>query len=694
MTQPEVPEMDVSPAKRSPWRNLSFVWLVPVLALIVSLGVAWQSYSNKGTLITIVFQDAAGITPKDTTIRYRDVIIGAVEEVNFSSDMSKVIVAARIDKDVAATFSPDTLFWVVRPEVSARGISGLSTVLSGVYIDSAWIPTTSSDAREFKGLSETPLIRPGHEGTRIKIRSKNGTSLTAGAPVFFRGMEVGRLDTPRLSETADSTDVEAFINAPYDKFLNTNSRFWNMAGFSVTLGPSGLDLNVASLGSLLTGGVAFENMVSGGEPITDDTIIRLFANETAARDSVFTQLSANSVKMSVVFRESISGLASGAPVEFRGLRIGQVSGIGAFIVKTDKGSAVNMRAVISIDPQALGLDADADAETTQAFIAKLVAEGVRARLSTTSIFSAALKVELADVEDATPAELGEDGDGTPIIPSVISDLPDFTATAEGVLQRINNLPIEDVMNQTISLMASIEAITTSQSTQLAPDAILGLIDDARGLIGKEDTQAIPAEVRGVIADLRSIMAELKERGAVDQLSSALVSVDKASADIAAASGDLPALIEDLRSIATKVNELQAEELIAAVTRVMNSTDALIGAEGIKDIPPALASALTEVQASLRELREGGAVANTNATLASAREAADAVAQAARDFPDVTAQLDQVVSKADALLSAYGDRSTFNSETLDLLRELKAAAKSVAQLARTIERNPNSLILGR
>ena len=166
MTLPDIPEMDVRPAKRSPWRNLSLVWVVPLLALIVSIGVAWQSYNNKGTLITITFKDAAGITPKDTTIRFKDVIIGAVEDVNFSKDMSSVEVSARINKDVAATLNEDTLFWVVRPEVSARGISGLSTVLSGVYIDSAWTPTENASVNAFDGLSETPLIRPGHEGTR------------------------------------------------------------------------------------------------------------------------------------------------------------------------------------------------------------------------------------------------------------------------------------------------------------------------------------------------------------------------------------------------------------------------------------------------------------------------------------------------------------------------------------------------
>ncbi|MDG1282293.1 MAG: MlaD family protein [Pseudorhodobacter sp.] len=694
MTPNDFPQMEITPEKRSMWRNLSYVWLVPVFALIVSLGVAWQSYLGRGVLITIEFENAAGITPKDTTIRFHDIVIGTVEEVSFTSDMAKVIVSARIDKTVAATLNPETLFWVVRPEVSARGVSGLSTVLSGVYVDSAWVPIENSEARAFVGAAQTPLIQPGLEGTRISIRTKDGSSLTAGAPVFFRGIEVGQLDTPVLSDTGDSTTVEAFINAPYDKFLTTDSRFWNMSGFSVSLGPSGLSLNVASLGALLTGGVAFDNVVSGGDPVTDSTVFSLFESETTARESVFTQLSENSVTMAVIFAESVRGLNAGALVEYRGLRVGQVSSIGAFIDRGTGQNAVRLRALLKIDPQTLGLAADADQATTIAFLESLVEDGMRAKLATTSLFSAALKIELTDTVGEEAARIGPDANGTPVIPSIPSELPDFTATAEGVLKRINNLPIEDVLNQAVSLMASIEAIASAKGMLEAPDAALGLISEMRSLIGKDDTQAIPTELRGLVGELRGIVTDLRAQGAVDQLISALGNLDAASANIATASGDLPALIADLRAIAAKANDLKAEELLEAVTRVMDSANALLLTDGMKSIPPALASALDEVQAALRDLRDGGAIENTNAALASAREAADAVAKAAADLPDVTGQLNALVAKADKLIATYGAKSTFNTETLDLLRELQKTAKAVAQLAQTIERNPNSLIIGR
>lgn len=130
--------MKVSAPRKSLFRNLSFVWLVPLVALGVSLGIAWQNYADRGTLIEIAFRNASGVVAGETTLRYRDVVVGTVEDVRFTSDLGQVLVYVRVDNDVAPFIDDEATFWVVRPEVSARGISGLSTVLSGVYIEGAW----------------------------------------------------------------------------------------------------------------------------------------------------------------------------------------------------------------------------------------------------------------------------------------------------------------------------------------------------------------------------------------------------------------------------------------------------------------------------------------------------------------------------------------------------------------------------
>ena len=227
-----------------------------------------------------------------------------------------------------------------------------------------------------------------------------------------------------------------------------------------------------------------------------------------------------------------------------------------------------------------------------------------------------------------------------------------------------------------------------------PEALVKLLEDSRALLNKDDTQALPTELRGAVAELRKVVADLQERGAVDRLASVLESADKIAADLATATQEFPALVSDLRDLAAKAKALRAEELIDQTSRLLASADAVIATDAARALPQDLSNALAEVQGALKELRDGGAVANANAALASARGAADAVASAAGDLPKLTTELEGLVQRANSLIASYSAKSPFNDEAVDLLRNLQTAAKAVTQLARTIERNPNSLLLGR
>lgn len=695
MTLPDLPQMDIDPPSRSIFRNLSVVWLVPFLALLVTFGVAWKSYSDRGVLITITFPDAAGVTAGDTVIKFREVVIGTVEGVRFAPDFKNVIVSARIEREVADILPTDAQFWVVRPNVSASGVTGLSTVLSGVYVEGAFQPTEGAEARSFKGLAVAPMVRPGTEGTSITLRSDNGSQLPKGGPVLFHGIEVGRLDVPRLTADGDSAIVEAFINAPHDRFLTTATRFWNTSGFSVKLGADGINMNVASLASLVNGGVAFDTTFTGGQPVDAATVFNLFPDETAARQSIYAKIGENAVPMAIIFTGSVNGLDAGAPIIYQGLQVGQVTGISAFIDTNRAGAkTVKVRAAVDIDPQALGLDSSTGKAEVLSFLQEAVAKGLRARLTTTSLFSSALKVELVDLPDEPTAVVAMDADDIPILPSVASNLPDFTATAEGVFKRINALPIEDLMNQAVSLMASIEAVASSEGVRKTPDALIQLLEDSRSLINSEDTQALPAELRGAVDNLRKILTDLEQQQAVNKLVSVLENADKTAAGLAESSKDFPALVADLRDVAAKANALKAEELIASATEVLDSANALVGTEAAKALPEDLSQALAEIQAALKELREGGAVANTNAALAAAKDAATSVSAATEDLPKITADIEAAVASVNGLIASYGPNSPFNTKILDVLREAQAAAKAIAQLAKTIERKPNSLLIGR
>ncbi|MBL6426067.1 MAG: MCE family protein [Maritimibacter sp.] len=695
-------DLEIETRTRSAWRNLSWVWLVPLAALAVTLGVAWKTWADRGRPIEIVFENASGVVADETTVRYRDVVIGSVERVGFVADLSSIVVTVRVDRTIADSLPENARFWVVRPEVSTSGVTGLTTVLSGVYIEAAFEPSPGAQAERFVGLKQAPLVAPGTAGTTITLRTDDAAQLTAGAPIFHKGIEVGRIEQPELLFTRDGVVFDAFIEEPYNELLNSATRFWLTSGFSLSLGTGGLDLSVGSLANLVRGGLSFDTVFSGGVPVTEGQVFELYESEDAARSSAFSNPFENAVELVVEFKDSVSGLSAGSPVNLRGVRIGSVSAINAIVREGENGREVRLRATLSIDPSRLGLgDDDVEETTVIDFLSEAVREGLRARLGFQSLFSQALVVELVRVPEAEPAALVLLPDLPPQIPSVQSELPNLGATAEGLLARIDNLPVEEVLDQAIATMAAIETFAADEGLREAPDALVSLLDDARGLVGSEDIQALPGEINAAVSDLRTIISTMEQAGAVDQVLSAFKSVDDAANSVTAFAGDVSGaadevteLIKRLQALTDKANELELNEFLTSARELVESADRLIDSDATRDLPASLTAALDEARGALADLREGGAVENINATLASAGDAAEAVEEAAGSLPEIANRIDLLVNETRSVVASYGTNSNFNRETLNSLREIQNAAEALSKLARALERNPNSILFGR
>ena len=510
-------DLDIRPVKRPLWQRLSLVWLIPIAALAVSLFTTWQNYQDQGTLITIRFDNAAGITAGETAVKYRDVDVGRVESLEFAEDLSEVLVYARIDKNVVPYLDDDARFWVIRPDVSVRGITGLDTVLSGVYIEGNWDTTAEEAQTEFDGLETPALTRAGQRGSTVVLRAADGSALSAGAPVLHKGIEVGYLEKPELAENGRDVVVSAFIEAPYDRRITTSTRFWYTSGFSVTLGAGGVSLDVDSLASLIEGGVAYDTIVSGGDPIRDGQLFDIFDEEQAARDSLFVDPNAAVLEMAVLFEQSVSGLSEGAEVRFQGIRIGEVTDLAAIVVGDSDNADVRLQAVLSIEPSRLGMSADATPAAALALISDFVARGLRARMVTGNILSGTLVVELVQIEDALPAIVTLTSGDYPVIPTTDSEISDVAATAEGVLARINALPVEDLLDTAIDTLASFERLANDEYTRAAPAALVELLDETRDLVAQSDTQAIPGDLRAAINELNAIITSAAEAELVEDL---------------------------------------------------------------------------------------------------------------------------------------------------------------------------------
>lgn len=665
-------------AARAARAGSSLIWLVPILALVVTLGVGWNALASRGTLISVRFKDATGITPGETALKFREITVGKVESVRFTSDLQQVEVNMRVDKDLAPYIDKDAQFWIVRPQVSAQGISRLDTVLTGSFVEGYWDDKGDDPVRLFQGLDKPPLTSFGQKGTWITLSAERSRGMTEGAPVLFRGLPVGQMQNLRLAEDNGGVLTDVFIAQPYDRLLTTNSVFWDTSGFSVSLGAQGLALNVSSLASVLQGGAEFATLRSGGQPVQDGQVFVLQPDRATAETNLVSD-EGKALRLTMLIDESVKGLATGAEVQYMGLTVGRVTGLAARAERDAQGQeAVRQEVSLAISPDRMGLAGDPTPEQGLDFMAELVQRGLRARLASAGFFGTSLQVELVELPDAAPAELDRNAQPNPLIPSVPGDISDFTASAQGFLARVGNLPIEEALKSVTDMMNSITALASSEDTRAIPGALRGTLDDTRAAAG----------------EIRQVTTELRESGAAGQVRKMVDEAAAAAEAVKLAAADVPGMVEQIDAAAAGVAKMDLAAISTEAQGILADIRAMLGSEDAEKLPKNLSNTLEAASGLLNDLRDGNAVGSLNQALKSASTAADNISSSVQRLPQLSARLEALAARAETVIAAYGDRSTFNKETINLIREMRRAANSFASLARSIERNPQAFILGR
>ena len=689
------PPPPVKPARSNPFRRISIVWIVPAIALIAVIGVAVKTYVDKGPLIEISFENASGIAAGSTELRYRDVRVGTVEKIGFSGGLSNVLVSVRLHKDVAEYVDSEAQFWVVHPQVTAQGVSGLDTVLSGVFIEGIWDSEPRGLQTRFEGLADAPLKRMTTEGTLLTLRASGDVSLSDGSPIVYKGIKVGQIGKTSISEDGTTAEAEAIIYAPHNLLVDSATRFWDTSGFSFKLGPGGAALDFTSIASLISGGVTFGTLVSGGEPLKQGAVMSVYPDEGSARASVFSGDEGEPLSIAAVFDENIAGLSVDAPVELAGLKIGRVSALNGLVDPEQFGDhRVRLVATLAIRPGKLGLEGEQTEEQALEFLKARVREGLRARLATTSILTGGLKVELVEVEDATPADITEMEDGNPSIPTTASDVSDVSATAEGVFQRINKLPVEEIMTQAIDLLGNVNALITSDGVRSAPENLNSLLADARGVITSDEVKGLPGQLSAAIDQLTALIYGFNTQELAQKLGVALDDAAKAAKGVNSAVEGVPELIARIDGVARNIEEVAIDKMANQMTELLTSVDSMLNQQSTRQLPASLNTALTELSTVLADLREAGVVETVKGTLTSASNAADTIAGASADLPKLIDQARQVLAQAGTTIKGYQANNGVGRDARDALREVERAAQAVSSLARAIERNPNSLLTGK
>jgi paraquat-inducible protein B len=440
--QPEVLEIpEAVAASRRHW-TLPLVWLVPLVAVVIGGWLAVKSILERGPTITISFKTAAGIEAGKTKIRYKDVDMGDVKAIALSPDRSHVIVTAEIVKNAAVFLAEDTRFWVVRPRISGGTVSGLNTLVSGSYIGMD-IGQSDKPLRSFTGLETPPIVFADVPGRRFVLHSDNLGSLDIGSPIYFRRIQVGQIVTYDLDKEGTGVTLKAFVNAPYDQYVNENTRFWHASGIDVTLDASGIKVGTESLVSIALGGIAFQTPADSVvlPPAPADTGFTLFANRTAALKHPDTKV--NSYLL--LFKESARGLSVGAPVDFLGIPVGEVVDVGMDFDPTT--SRFQVAVLVYIYPDRLrvrwrnrGNDKDVD---PQRIVSAMVERGFRAQLRTGNLLTGQLYVALDFFPGAPKAKVDWDRN-PPQVPTMPGSLTELQATLASIATKIDKMPIDDI----------------------------------------------------------------------------------------------------------------------------------------------------------------------------------------------------------------------------------------------------------
>ena len=424
--------------------RLSVVWVVPIVAAVAGVWVAVTRILAQGPKITIVFKSAEGLEAGKTKIRYNGLDLGTLTSIRLSDNHQSVIATAEMAPKTQDFLLEDTRFWVVRPRISGGTVSGLGTLISGAYVGMD-IGHSNEKRRAFVALTTPPVITADVPGRFFVLKTPTLGSLDYGTPLFFRRLQVGEVSSYELDPDGQALTVKAFVRAPYDKYVTPNTRFWHASGIDLSLTASGLSVQTESLVSILIGGIAFETPVIGqvlpaAEP---ETVFTLYKD----RSEAFEPAARFPVPYRLIFRQSVRGLAIGAPVEFRGVPVGHVTAIDAQL--DAKTLEFSVPVTIVLDATRLGVSVVDLAPGTdiasirQRVVDGLVSHGVRAQLRTGSLLTGAMYVAFDFFPDAPPAAV--DWSGKPVeLPTVPGTLEGIEATLTRIVKKLDTVPIQAI----------------------------------------------------------------------------------------------------------------------------------------------------------------------------------------------------------------------------------------------------------
>ena len=691
--------MEISNPKVSKQSGPSIVWVIPLVTLLVGGWLIVKTLSEQGPRATISFKTAEGIEAGKTKVKYKNIDIGVVEQIKFSDDFSHIILTVDFNQGSEKFLRRSTHFWVVKPQLSLRGASGLSTLISGAYIEIE--PGPGAPQSHFVGLEKQPVVKSDEQGKKITLVTQNLGSVDTGSPIYYQGLLAGEVLGYELGNDRKSTYVHAFIKDPFDQLIRGNTNFWNVSGINVSMGADGFKMQTESIRSMMFGGIAFETPETLEQATTDidNLIFTLHESHESIQKHAYTR----KIKFIMFFDSSIRGLSLGAPVEFKGIKVGSVLDVR---LEFDRGStSFRIPVLIEVEPQRIIERGNQGADTSNQIFKTLVERGLRARLQTGSLLTSQLFVEL-DMHPGSPINLSGSDTPYPELPTLpTSNFGAITQSAEDLLAKLNAIDIEEVTS------VLIDTIETANRTMHSADEA---INNANILIGTPGIPEAIEDVRIALKNFKNITQKMDDSNlitsttktmssAAKTMSSAAKTINNAntlitSHGISEALEDIRISLKNFKNITQKVDD---SNLIASATKTMKSVDETINNadQTLSNVNKAIGSAISTINN-----------ANTLITSPGISEAIEDIRISLKNFKSIMLKvdnsniqeainaghlaLDNLSKTLDKTSKVMDPNSPIQYNLIELTREFEETARAIRSLVETLERNPQELIFGK
>ena len=453
--------MEIHEPKKSRKSKLSLltsIWIVPVIALLISLWFAYQYFAQLGPEIQILFKENSGLQANQSYVKYRDVPVGVVKEITLDKKSDNVVVTIRMNKEAEPFLNDETKFWIVKPEVGSGGISGLDTLISGTYIKMYAKKKDGEEVKKiYEGLEKPYIDRNCDTGYRYHLSAPDSRNLHIGSPVYYRKIRVGEIEDIYLAEDGMKVNFDVFIKHPYTNYISKETKFWLMSNISFTFNHSGFNLDMAPMSHILNGGITFDTpaRIIHEKQQGISHIFFLYKDKLAMQKKRIGLGKAHQHHYFMLVDEPIAKLDVGAPVEFFGFQVGSVVAMHSDFDNTVKKIISTVEVVI--DTSAFADRSDKNTKNTEKFFENAVQKGLRARISQSDPITGSQYVELV-YEGKEGQRTIERLGNKQILPTIRSKDVDIAQKLSLILDKVNELDIE-------GLLASVQKAVDDNSAQ-------------------------------------------------------------------------------------------------------------------------------------------------------------------------------------------------------------------------------------